>query len=221
MPTVAKPPKSLRARLPRVLAKAKPAGLMTSEDFLHWLEPSVFADLISGEIHMHSPVNLRHADLTNFADSLLRNYLEAVGIPGKLHRESVAVRLSLRDTFMPDLGFYTPHQVAQFSETYVRAAPMFCVEVLSPSTAKNDRGRKFAAYELHGVQEYWLLDPQKLEHHFFRREGDLLVEFAVDEDRIDSAMIRGFWIKRAWLDPENLPKVSACLREILKPRRRS
>src|SRR5947208_475312 len=60
------------------LAPARPREkrLLTSEEFLDWLQPGVFADLIGGEIVMHSPVNLRHARLMNFIDHLLRSYLE-------------------------------------------------------------------------------------------------------------------------------------------------
>ena len=39
-------------------------------------------------------------------------------------------------------------------------APDFVVEVLSPSTAANDRGVKFDDYAAHGVTEYWIIDPE-------------------------------------------------------------
>jgi hypothetical protein len=42
--------------------------LWTADEFLEWLEPGVFADLIDGEILMHSPVSLLHANLANFLD---------------------------------------------------------------------------------------------------------------------------------------------------------
>ena len=198
--------------------KAANGRLLTSEEFLDWLQPGVFADLIGGEINMHSPVNLRHARLINFVDRLLSAYIEE-GDLGELHRESVAVRLSVREMFMPDLSFFTKSQVARLAATHAPFAPAFVLEALSPTTAHNDQGRKFAAYELHGVQEYWILDPEKLDHRFYRREGDLLAEFAVGEDRIHSASIAEFWVKRAWLNPEKLLPVSACLTEVLKARK--
>jgi Uma2 family endonuclease len=190
--------------------------LLTSEEFLDWLQPGVHADLIAGEIFMHSPVNLRHANLINFIDHLLRSYIEQEEL-GVLHREVVAVRLSLRETFMPDLAFFTKQQAARFAEAHVPVAPTFVLEALSPATAQNDKRRKFSAYEFHGVQEYWILDPQKLQHRFYRRAGDMFIEFGEGADRIDSASIPGFWVKRAWLNPDKAPTVSACLAEILRP----
>jgi Uma2 family endonuclease len=201
-------------------ALPKSAGhrLLTSEEFLEWLQPGVRADLIGGEIVMHSPVNLRHARLLNFVDCLLRLNIEHEDL-GELHREAVAIRLSVRQTFMPDLTFFTKAQAARLLLTHAPFAPTFVLEALSPTTAHNDTGRKFAAYELHGVQEYWILDPQKLDHHFYRREGDMLGEFAVDAERIYSASIAGFWVNRAWLNPGKIPAVSGCLAEILASRR--
>jgi Uma2 family endonuclease len=190
--------------------------MLSSEQFLDWLEPGVFADLIGGQISIHSPVSLRHATLVNFLDHLLHSYLEAADLGGVLHRESVAVRLSARETFMPDLGYFTARQAERLGESHAAFAPMFVAEALSPSTAKNDQGPKFASYELHEVQEYWILDPQKLQHRFYRRAGDMLEEFATSGDKIASTSIQGFWVKRAWLDPDNTPKVSACMKEIMR-----
>ena len=77
----------------------------------------------------------------------------------------------------------------------------------------------FSACEHHGVQEYWILDPHKLAHRFYRRAGDMFEEFAIGAPRVDSASIPGFWVKREWLNPDKLPAVSACLSEILKQRK--
>lgn len=192
--------------------------LLTSEEFLDWLEPGVRADLLDGKIFMHSPVNLRHGALLNFIDRLLGLYLEHEDL-GILHREQIAIRLDSRTTVMPDQAFFTKSQAVRLLETHAPFAPTFVLEALSPSTADRDLRQKFAVYERHNVQEYWILDPQKLEHRFYRREGDLLVEFAENADRIDSTSIPGFWVKRAWLDPVSHPPVARCLAEILGRRK--
>jgi Uma2 family endonuclease len=188
--------------------------LLTAEDFLEWLEEGRHADLIDGEKFMHSPVNLKHANLLNFLDHLLRSYLEPRQL-GRLYREVFAVRLSSRNVFLPDLAFFTNEQVARLQPAHAPLAPTFVVEALSPRTADRDVGPKFAAYEEHGVQEYWVLDPETLAHRFYHREGEILVEFAQGKDVIAGHTIPGFWVRREWLNPEALPAVSASLEAVL------
>ena len=202
---------------------APPAGrpLVSSEQFLNWLEPGIHADLIAGQIFMHSPVTFRHAHYVNFLDRLMGQYIEEFGL-GQLHRETIAVRLGPRDTFLPDLSYFTREQVARLGETHADFAPALVVEVLSPATAARDRGAKFSAYETHGVMEYWLVDPHGAEHHFYRRIGDVLEEYAANgEPRIEALSLPGFWLKREWLaSAEQLPPVAACLDELRGARRR-
>ena len=45
-----------------------------------------------------------------------------------------------------------------------RHAPDLAIEILSPGTSRNDRGRKRRLLERHRVQEYWLVDPDALVH---------------------------------------------------------
>lgn len=42
-----------------------------------------------------------------------------------------------------------------------RGAPDWIIEVLSPSTALKDMSSKRGLYELHGVQEYWIIHPEE------------------------------------------------------------
>ncbi len=187
--------------------------LWSAEEFLDWLKPGLHADLIGGEKYMHSPVNLRHADLLNFMDHLLRSFIEARKL-GRLYREVVAVRLSGRDVFLPDLAFFTHEQAKHFGASHIPVAPTLAVEALSPWSADRDTGPKLAAYEVHGVREYWVLDPDHLMHRFYRLEGEIFVEFAAGEDIVRAQTVPGFWLKRSWLNPAALPAVTDCLREI-------
>ena len=189
--------------------------LWTANEFLDWLQPGVHADPINGRKFMHSAVNSRHAKLLNFLDRFLGMYLETSGIGGNLFREVVAVRLTSRNVFLPDLSWFSPAQSARLLLAHASFAPAWVAEALSPRTAARDIGPKFAAYERNGSNEYWILDPETLAHRFYAREDDLFVEFAQCEEMIRSREIAGFYVRRQWLDPAALPKVSDCLGEIM------
>jgi Uma2 family endonuclease len=189
--------------------------LLTAEEFLDWLEPGKHADLIDGEIFMHSPVNFKHARLLNFLDEALRRYIRGSQVGGELHREVVAVKLSSRNVFEPDLSWFSADQVKLLAETHAPFAPLWVCEALSPRTADRDVGPKFAAYEEHGVNEYWILDPHTLRHRFYARDGEVLVEFGEQGDWIESKTIPGFKVRRDWLHPDTHPNVDDILGELI------
>jgi Uma2 family endonuclease len=68
-----------------------------------------------------------------------------------------AVRTSIHNELQPDIlvaryGDLTPKNLP--------VAPVLAVEVLSESTALNDRNNKKAAYERMGAALYWVIDPE-------------------------------------------------------------
>ena len=65
--------------------------------------------------------------------------------------------LTETDRFIPD-GMVVC-DTEKIKRDGVHGAPDLVVEVLSPSTAKHDRGRKKQVYEQCGVSEYWIVDP--------------------------------------------------------------
>jgi Uma2 family endonuclease len=193
-----------------------PTKFLSSEEFLDWLEPGIHADLIAGEIVMHSPVSFKHSKLLNFVDPLLRLYIAEKRL-GELFREVNAVKLGPRNIFLPDLCFFTNEQVSKLQPAYAPFAPTLAVEVLSPSSELRDRRQKFAAYETYGVREYWILDPERGLHQFYRHNGEAFEPFgSITEDRMDSEVIPGFYLRRLWLPGPEFPGVRECLQEILQ-----
>ncbi|MDE0001450.1 MAG: Uma2 family endonuclease [Rhodospirillaceae bacterium] len=64
------------------------------------------------------------------------------------------------DVLQPDVLFFRAeraHLVEPASVT--RHAPDIVVEVLSPSTAAVNRGRKMRTFARYGVPEYWIVEP--------------------------------------------------------------
>lgn len=69
------------------------------------------------------------------------------------------VLLSDFDIVQPDLLFISPERSAILTEKNIQGAPDLVVEIVSPSTAAIDRGRKLELYGRTGVREYWIVDP--------------------------------------------------------------
>ena len=72
----------------------------------------------------------------------------------------------------------------------VYGAPDLLVEILSPSTARNDRMRKKDVYAASGVLEYWIVSPeeQSIEVYLLRDGAytlDNLYAYCSDEDQAD------------------------------------
>ena len=64
------------------------------------------------------------------------------------------------DVAQPDVVFFRAERSHLVRPDVVtRSAPDIAVEVLSPSTASVDRGRKMRMFARYGVPEYWIVDP--------------------------------------------------------------
>ena len=60
----------------------------------------------------------------------------------------------------PDLMYFGPQTAERIRpDEYVRFPPDLAIEVLSPSTAAIDRGRKRELLARYGLREYWVVDP--------------------------------------------------------------
>ena len=71
--------------------------------------------------------------------------------------------------------------------------PDLIVEVLSPSTAPEDRGPKKSEYERLGVREYYLLDPVAGEVEAFALAGARYVAVTRGPDGFPSAVLDASW----------------------------
>lgn len=70
--------------------------------------------------------------------------------------------LSEYNVVEPDLISFGPKSAAKIRlDEHVRFPPDLAIEVLSPSTARNDRGRKRDLMARYKVPEYWVVDPHK------------------------------------------------------------
>ena len=78
---------------------------------------------------------------------------------GKVYCSPFDVVLSDTDVVQPDLLFVSKGRESIITPENVQGAPDLVIEILSPATAARDRTLKLDLYARHGVQEYWIVDP--------------------------------------------------------------
>ncbi len=71
----------------------------------------------------------------------------------------------------------------------IDGAPDLIVEVLSPGTARRDRGEKLSLYAQSGVREYWIVDPQERQIEFLVNEDGRFVVSVPTGDEHRSAVL--------------------------------
>ncbi len=155
---------------------------MTAEDYFDLPETDGIDELIEGEYVVSPPPLGKHQLVAGNVYYFIRSEAPS----GQAVFAPAAIRFEADHVLEPDVFWIRSGGECQLQERgYWQGAPDLVVEVLSPSTAKRDRGIKFDVYERHGVREYWLVDPeaqfievyQRADEHF-QRQGVYGVENA-------------------------------------------
>jgi Uma2 family endonuclease len=143
---------------------------VTFAEYAAMPETNQIVELIDGEIVMNPPVDKHQKALWEIVATvmpLMRNG-EARFAPAGLHFDD-------GNSFEPDLFWVSADNNHCFLEEkgrFWRGAPDLVIEILSPSTASDDRGIKFDTYQKHGVREYWLVDPEAKFTEVYRHDGN-------------------------------------------------
>ena len=180
------------------LQKALSEETVRRQSFYNWIDEDVKAEFINGTIVMQSPARRRHLRATEQLSRILSVYTQ-IKKKGTIMIEKAMIALT-RNDYEPDIVFFKKEKSALFQEDQMLfPAPDFVVEILSKSTAKNDKGIKKEDYALHGVKEYWIIDPIKktVEQHLLINDSDTAYFppyiYHIDDD-IESKVIEGFKI---------------------------
>ena len=112
-------------------------------------------ELIDGKIFMMSPrPRVEHATVCTNIASEFRSYLK--GKTCRAFCDGVDVFLDENNRFVPDTIIVCNPDIIKHDG--IHGAPDLVVEVLSKTTAKNDRSKKKYTYAKYGVKEYWIVD---------------------------------------------------------------
>jgi Uma2 family endonuclease len=192
-------------------------GKLEYEEFLSAYD-GVRAEWVGGEVVMVPPASDLHQDLVDFLAAVLRIYIETHDL-GWVRSAPFQMRLAqVSRGREPDILYVRKERMSLLYPAYLDGPADLAVEITSPESLLRDRGEKFAEYELAGVQEYWLLDPERKRADFYTRGADDRYRLAALDDGIyRSLVLQGFWLKTTWLWQRPLPRVLEVLRELKIP----
>ena len=186
-------PETIRAREESThVATAQPAVRLTYEDYCAAPADNRY-ELLDGELIMVPAPNIKHESVRSLLGRELINFIVEHKL-GNLFYAPCDVMLSDTDVVQPDLLFVSREREHLLSDGQkVQGAPDLAVEILSPSTAKQDRSEKRALYGKHGVTEYWLVDPVAETVQIHRLQGEVLVPTRTfgREKTLRSPLLRG------------------------------
>ena len=139
----------------------KEPGEYTVEDWQN-LPDGAMMELIDGVLYDRSTPSKKHQFIVTKIVSQLDAAIERSGHENCIvFTAPTGVQIDPDDEkngLIPDVFIVCDEKKYAGDSEDIIGAPDFVAEVLSPSAAKYDRGRKFNKYWLAGVREYWIID---------------------------------------------------------------
>lgn len=150
-------------------------------------------ELFEGELIVTpSPVEKHQRTVSNLM-FLLGHHINKHEL-GRLYTAPIDVYFDEETVVKPDLLFISTNRMKIIQEKRIEGAPNLVIEILSAGTEERDRGFKFQRYAKEGVEEYWLIDPEKemLEIYRLTKTGyDLQNKFS-GQDNVHAPIFSGF-----------------------------
>lgn len=170
---------------------------LTYEDYLGFPEDDGKRhELIDGE-HYVTPAPLtKHQRISGNLQGHVFQYCQTTK-GGRVFVAPTDVKFTETDVVQPDLLFIAQNRFHIITRENIQGPPDFIVEILSDSTRRRDERLKRTLYELHGVQEYWIVDPELDSVKIYRsHEGryDAPQEFTTEQPHVSltTPLLPGF-----------------------------
>ena len=158
------------------------------------------------------PTSDDHDDTMVFIVSTMRHYAEETDA-GRVKADQYAERLDENTIRIPDVAFFKKDSLSKMKPTHSDGGADLVVEIVSPDSRVRDKGEKFFEYEAAGIEEYWIVDPERRRAEFFRlREGAYEAMLPDAQGRFYSSALPGFFVRIEWL--WSRPKLKDALREL-------
>ena len=155
---------------------AAPRVTLTYEDYLAMPDDGRRYEILDGEVAVSAAPATLHQIVVGNLYWVLRGHVHGRGL-GRVYLAPLTVVLASTTVVEPDLVYVDNARTGQVGERGVTGPPSLLIEVLSPTTATNDRRSKFQLYARYGVPCYWIVDTdaRALEIHVLGADGYRLV----------------------------------------------
>ena len=150
-------------------------------------------EIINGKIYAMTQPNIQHIRITKNIFRQFDRYLD--GKQCEAFSDSLAVfydETNRKNYVIPDVMIICNRNIIRFNGAY--GSPDLIVEVLSSSTAQNDRTLKKEEYEKIGVKEYWIVDiNNRLVEVYLNKDGhfetDRFYLYLTDEEITENDLL--------------------------------
>jgi Uma2 family endonuclease len=115
-------------------------------------------EVIGGELFVVPSPSVVHQKVIRNLLFLFMKHIEKTG-SGFVFSAPLDVLLSEDNVVQPDIIYISDENSRIIGEANISGVPDLIVEVLSPSTAQLDHGKKKELYARYGVKELWIVHP--------------------------------------------------------------
>jgi Uma2 family endonuclease len=136
-----------------------PQGQWSEVDYFALPDTNRLVELSEGRLIMPPHPTYAHQEALKRLFLRLNTLVEEKEL-GIVEVAPLPVRLWPGKVREPDIFFLAKEHADRVGEQYF-GSPDLIIEVTSPGTRETDRGEKYFEYARAGVQEYWLVDPDK------------------------------------------------------------
>jgi Uma2 family endonuclease len=181
------------------LSERAPAGriVLTYEDYVGLPDDGNRYEILDGELYVTpAPVPLHQRVSRNLQRILDRHVVER-GL-GEILDAPIDLILATTTVAQPDLLFIRAGRDI-VTHRAVEAPPDLVVEILSPSSVRQDRATKATLYARFGIPHYWIVDPaeRRFEMHELDGAGYRLSAEGGAADALRSALFPALEIRLA------------------------
>lgn len=182
----------------------------TYADYLTWDDGNRY-ELIDGVAYMMAPApSAAHQSISMEISRQLANYL--IGKTCKVFAAPFDVRLNTDaedDTVVqPDISIVC--DTSKIDDRGCKGTPDLIVEILSPSTIRQDQIMKLNKYRDAGVREYWIVSPESRSVQVYLLDnGNYIAHGYIDTDKIAVSILEDCTIDLSTVFPPVEPKPSA------------